>query len=153
MWCEHSKLPLPYLNGKDSKKGVYEIELTREWFKKAAPLRKFVTGTLSLVLPVASAGIKLALADEAYKAIEKQLDFGKEIIDASLSGSEKIVEWVEKGDAVDLPYSRDIRFDEVILRELHAFLKEKDPGFGGLIRVQNKRREFLWVHEKFAGEY
>jgi hypothetical protein len=27
------------------------------------------------------------------------------------------------------------------------------PGFGGLVRVMNKRQEFLWVHEKFAGEY
>jgi hypothetical protein len=39
------------------------------------------------------------------------------------------------------------------LRELHALLKAKDPGFGGLVRVMNKRQEFLWVHEKFAGEY
>jgi len=37
--------------------------------------------------------------------------------------------------------------------ELHALLKAKDPGFGGLVRVMNKRQEFLWVHEKFAGEY
>lgn len=29
----------------------------------------------------------------------------------------------------------------------------KDPGYGGLIRVMNKRREFPWIHEKFAGEY
>jgi hypothetical protein len=39
------------------------------------------------------------------------------------------------------------------LRELHALLKVKDPGFGGLVRVMNKRQEFLWGHEKFAGEY
>jgi internalin A len=39
------------------------------------------------------------------------------------------------------------------LRELHALLKAKDSGFGGLVRVMNKRQEFLWVHEKFAGEY
>jgi hypothetical protein len=26
-------------------------------------------------------------------------------------------------------------------------------GFGGLVRVMNKRQEFLWVHERFAGEY
>jgi hypothetical protein len=32
-------------------------------------------------------------------------------------------------------------------------LKAKDPGFGGLIRVMNKPQEFLWVHERFAGEY
>ena len=53
LWCEHSRLPLPVLNAeKDKKKGVYEIELTREWFKKAAPFLKVLTGTLSLVLPV-----------------------------------------------------------------------------------------------------
>jgi hypothetical protein len=28
-----------------------------------------------------------------------------------------------------------------------------NPGFGGLVRVMNKRQEFLWVHERFAGEY
>ncbi|MEH2271335.1 MAG: leucine-rich repeat domain-containing protein [Nostoc sp.] len=39
------------------------------------------------------------------------------------------------------------------LRELHALLKEKDPSFGGLVRVQNKRREFLWVHPQFVDEY
>jgi hypothetical protein len=27
------------------------------------------------------------------------------------------------------------------------------PGYGGLVRLLNKRNEFLWVHEKFAGEY
>ena len=37
--------------------GVYEIELTREWFKKAAPFLKVAAGTLSLVLPVASFGV------------------------------------------------------------------------------------------------
>ena len=25
--------------------------------------------------------------------------------------------------------------------------------FGGLVRVMNKRQEFLCVHERFAGEY
>jgi internalin A len=40
-----------------------------------------------------------------------------------------------------------------MLRELHALLKDKDPGFGGLVQVQNKRREFLWVHPNFVSEY
>jgi internalin A len=35
----------------------------------------------------------------------------------------------------------------------HHNLYDNDPGFGGLVRVMNKRNEFLWVHEKFAGEY
>lgn len=29
-----------------------------------------------------------------------------------------------------------------MLRKLHALLKGKDPGFGGLVRVMNKRQEF-----------
>ncbi len=42
-----------------------------------------------------------------------------------------------------------------MLRQLHAFLEEQDPAksFGGLVKVQNKRREFLWVHEQFVDEY
>jgi len=153
LWCEHSRLPLPALNGKDSKQGVYEIELTRKWFKKASPFLKVLTGTLSLVLPIASSGIKLALDDAAYKAIEEQLDFGKDVIEASLSGGEKIGEWMGKGDLTDLEQGESIRARGATLRELHAILKDKGPGFGGLVRVMNKRQEFLWVHPQFASEY
>jgi hypothetical protein len=38
-------------------------------------------------------------------------------------------------------------------RELHTLLKAQDPGFGGLVRVMNRRQEFLWVHPQFEGEY
>jgi len=153
LWCEHSKLPLPAINGKDSKNGVYEIELTRDWFKKATPYLKVVTGTLSLVLPVASSGIKLALDDAAYKTIEEQLDFGKEVIDASLTAREKISDWLGKGEPTDLEHGEAIRAQGATLRELHTLLKAKDPGFGGLVRVMNKRQEFLWVHPQFEKEY
>jgi hypothetical protein len=150
LWCEHAKVPLTYLNGSDSKKGVYEISLTRDWFRKAAPLLKVVTTTASLILPVAFAGVKLTLTDDIYKAFEKQLDFSKEVINASLSGFEKSADWLsQSGD--DLP--KGMRADDSSLRELHAFLKKEDPGFGGLVRVQNKRQEFLWVHEQYRGEY
>lgn len=45
------------------------------------------------------------------------------------------------------------RAEDPMLRQLHALLKEKDPSFDGRFRVQNKGRRFLWVHEKFVGEY
>ena len=48
LWCEHSRLPVPMLNrGTDYKGGVYTVRLSRSWFKKAAPLLKVLTGTLS----------------------------------------------------------------------------------------------------------
>lgn len=153
LWCEHSRLPLPSLNGKDSKKGVYKIELTREWFKKAAPYLKLLTGTLSLVLPVASSAVKLTLDETAYKAIEEQLDFGKQVIAGTIGEGAKIGEYMGGTDTTTLEHGEAIRAQGATLRELHALLKAKDPGFGGLLRVRNKRQEFLWVHPQFEKEY
>lgn len=153
LWCEHSRLPLPVLNNGDMKKGVYDLELEREWFKKAIPYLKFLTGTLGMVLPVASSAVKLALDEAAYKLIEEQLDFGTSIIDAAIGETAKISDFLGAADSSTLEHGVATRADGSALRELHALLKAKDPGFGGLVRVMNKRQEFLWVHEKFAGEY
>jgi hypothetical protein len=155
LWCEHSRLPLPVLNNGDMKKGVYDLELDREWFKKSAPYLKFLTGTLGMVLPVASSAIKLALDETAYKLIEEQLDFGTSIIDSVIGETTKIGDFLGVADSSTLEHGIAARADGSTLRELHALLKSKDPsfGFGGLVRVMNKRQEFLWVHEKFAGEY
>jgi Leucine-rich repeat (LRR) protein len=153
LWCEHSRLPLPVVNNGDMKKGVYDLELDREWFKKAGPYLKFLTGTLGMVLPVASSSIKLALDEAAYKLIEEQLDFGKSVIDAGIGETAKIGDFLGTAASTNLEHGVAVRGDGSTLRELHALLKAKDPGFGGLVRVMNKRQEFLWVHERFASEY
>lgn len=154
LWCEHSRRPLPELYG-DKKKGMYEIELEREWFKKSAPYLKWVTGTLSLVLPVVTSGIKLNLNDEAFKAIEEELEFGKSVIEASIDEGAAIGEFMGSADTTSLEHGRGVRADGATLCELHALLKTQDKGsnFGGLVRVMNKRQEFLWVHPRFEGEY
>ena len=153
LWCEHSRLPLPSLNEPGSKKGVYEIELTREWFKKAGPYLKFLTGTLSLALPVASSAIKFDLNDNAYEAIEEQLDLSRNIISATLGEGAEIGKLMGTADSTALEHGESIRAEGGALRELHTLLKDKDPSFGGLVRVRNKRQEFLWVHPQFEGEY
>ena len=155
LWCEHSRLPLPVLNkGSDNEqRGVYELEIKRDWVIKAAPFLKVIAGTLSLVLPVASSTVKLALDDASYKTIEEQLDFGQKCIEATVGGSVKVGGWLSSGETSDLEHGAGVRAEGSVLRELHALLKEKDPGFGGLVRVQNKRQEFLWVHERYASEY
>jgi hypothetical protein len=153
LWCEHSRLPLPALNGKGDKRGVYELTVPRDWFVKAAPFLKLVTGTLSLVVPVASSATKLVLDEAAYKDIEKQLDLGQKSLDSVLKGGEKAGAWLGRCDAPDLEHGDAIEAHGAVLRQLQAWLKAKDPGFGGLVRVQNKRREFLWVHPQFEKEY
>ena len=153
LWCEHSRLPLPTLNGEKDKRGVYDLNLPREWFVKAAPFLKVLTGTLSLVLPVASSATKLVLDDAVYKGIEKELDLGQKSVDSVIKGGEKVGGWLGRRDAPGMEHGEAIEAQGAVLRQLHALLKEKDPSFGGLIRVRNKRQEFLWVHEQFEKEY
>ncbi|MDB9475472.1 COR domain-containing protein, partial [Dolichospermum circinale] len=138
LWCEHARQPLPALNPKDPKKGVYELDLPREWFTKAIPYLKILTGTLSLVLPVAGSATKFMLDDTAYKAIEEQLDLGQKTIESTLKGGDMAL--AETSDQASFSEGDVIRAQGSILRELHALLKAKDSSFGGLERVQNKRR-------------
>ncbi len=144
---------MPVLNGEGDKSGVYELTIPRDWFVKAAPFLNALTGTLSLVAPIASSATKLVLDDAAYKGIEKQLDLGQKSLDSVLKGGEKAGTWLGRSDAPDLERGETIQAQGAHLRQLHVWLKEKDPGFGGLVRVQNKRQEFLWVHPQFEEEY
>ncbi|HEX3052218.1 MAG TPA: COR domain-containing protein [Aggregatilineaceae bacterium] len=160
LWCEHSRLPLPILNGEGNTQGVYDIEIPRVWFKKIAPYLKLMFSALNLVLPIAASGIKVTMDQRAYESVANQLDFGKEIADAALDSGEKLTDWLREGavgqvhfEKVIFEESKTIKAYNPILREFHALLRERDPGFGGLIRVMNKRQEFLWVHPQFASEY
>ncbi|MCI0423847.1 MAG: ADP-ribosylation factor-like protein, partial [Acidobacteria bacterium] len=145
LWCEHSRLPLPALNGAKDRRGVYELDLPREWFVKAAPFLKVLTGTLGLVLPVASSAVKLPLDDAIYKGIEKQLDLAQKTVESVSKGMEKAKDLLGQ-KSFDVENGEAIAAQGAILRQLHAMLKQKDPSFGGLVRVRNKRQEFLWVH-------
>lgn len=153
LWCEHARLPLPELNGDGDRSGVYELELTRAWVKRAAPYLKGLTTTLSLVLPIASSATKLLLDDTTYDRIAKELEFGQKCADSLLKGSEKAESWLVASDSPEWKPRQAWRAEGGMLRELQIMLKQKDPSFGGLVRVQNKQRQFLWVHEQFVGEY
>jgi C-terminal of Roc, COR, domain/Ras of Complex, Roc, domain of DAPkinase/Leucine rich repeat len=153
LWCEHARQPLPVLNPNNPQAGVYHLDLPRKWLVKAAPLLKIMSVTLGLILPVASSTTKLMLDDATYKDISEQLDLGQKSVEFALKGSDLAVDWQAKGDKTNLEHGDAIRVEGSMLRELHVLLKKKDPGFGGLVRVQNKRREFLWVHPQFVDEY
>ncbi|MEM7648126.1 MAG: COR domain-containing protein [Cyanobacteria bacterium P01_A01_bin.70] len=150
LWCEHSRKPLPALWGTD--RGSYPIERPREWLVKYGPALQTITRTLSAMLPVVAAMAKIAIPEDTYKEIEKGLDFGKELFGAALTGGEALVN-VSGDHLSDAEHGEARRAQNAMLRELHALLEERDPGFGGLVSVQNKRREFIWVHPQFADEY
>ena len=91
--------------------------------------------------------------DTGFKAIEKQLILGKDSLDSVLKGVEQVNDWLEGCGLPDSQLHETTQAHSANLGQLHAWLKEKDPSFGGLVRVQNKQHEFLWVHPQFVGEY
>jgi C-terminal of Roc, COR, domain/Ras of Complex, Roc, domain of DAPkinase len=153
LWCEHSRLPLPMLNPSHPKKGVYEIEIPKEWLVKSAPWLKMLSTTLGLVLPIASSAIKLELDDPTYKAFEEQLDFGQKTLELTTKAGDLALNPKTKDDNPNWQSGDAILAEGSMLRQLHHLIKQKDPSFGGLERVQNNRREFLWVHAQFTDEY
>ena len=172
LWCEHSRQPLPLLNPDDPTRGVYEIELTREWVTKAAPVFKMIMGTLGIIVPVLAASGKAFLDEAVFKGVENQLSLGEKALDAVIKTGEKTEAWATRDNAKDIVepdesqefaqrqdaaerggpdnafYVRDGMF-----RQIQELLKKRDPGFGGLVRVRNNKEEFLWVHERFRSEY
>lgn len=160
LWCEHARVPLPLLYGGKSKRGVYKLTLNRAWLRSAAPYLKALSTTLRLVLPAASALTELMLDDDAFKAIDEQLKFGDALATSLVEGGGLLAEedlgsrlLHERDD--DLIARRATRGEGSELRYLQALLKEKDPAssFGGLVRVQNRRGQYLWVHPQFKEEY
>ncbi|MEA5448637.1 leucine-rich repeat domain-containing protein [Leptolyngbya sp. CCNP1308] len=152
LWCEHSRKPLPALC-EDRSRGSYKLERSREWLENYGPALRTVTKTLGAILPVVAATTKIAIPDDTYKGIEKGLDFGKELFGAALTSSGALAE-VSGDDIIsDVGHGVAQQAQNAMLRELHALLQERDPSFGGLVRVQNKRREFMWVHPQFEDEY
>jgi len=152
LWCEHSRKPLPSL-WEDEGRGTYKLERPREWLETYGPALRTVTKTLSAMLPVIAATAKIAIPNDTYQGIEQGLDFGKELFGAALTGGEALTDVSGDNLMADPEHGAAKQAQNALLRELHAFLQERDPSFGGLVRVQNKRREFIWVHPQFADEY
>ncbi|MHB8136491.1 MAG: hypothetical protein ACYDH1_19950, partial [Anaerolineaceae bacterium] len=113
---------------------------------------KFLTSTLSLVLPVASTFLKV-VDDATLKTFENQLDLSKNVIDAIVGEGNTLRNQRSVFNYENLENGLPIRADNSSLRELHSLLYSIDAGYGGLIRVINKHEEFLWVHPKFKSEY
>jgi len=170
LWCEHSRLPLPELC-KDQSRGVYEFDQPRKWLVKVAPYVRFVAGTLQLILPVAGSAVKWALNDAEYKKIDEDLDLSQKSFTALIGAGKAADKSLIDDHTNDLPdadqqeeqgespnphgklYGLPTKAQAGLLRELHALIQERDPSFGGLVRVRNKRGEFLWVHPDFQKEY
>jgi hypothetical protein len=154
LWCEHSRCPLPWLNYKSDnpKAGVYQISIKRDWLKKASPWIIPISKALSIGLPALNSAYQLGIDDQSYSQFKENLDFGQKSLEAVAKTSDSFSQ-VSNEKLYDLEVGEVTEARGSILREFQAIIKQKDPGFGGLEKVQTNQGKFLWVHPQFVGEY
>jgi hypothetical protein len=154
LWCEHSRCPLPWLNHQSGnpKAGVYQIGVKRDWFNKASPWIIPIGKALSLVLPSLNSAYQLGIDDQTYSQFKESLDFGQKSLEAVSKTSDSFSQ-VSNEKLYNLEVGEVTEARGSILREFQAIIKQKDPGFGGLEKVQTNQGKFLWVHPQFIGEY
>jgi hypothetical protein len=146
LWCEYSRKPLRVLNNSLAS-GVYQVTVPREWLVKAAPWINAMSRLLRVMLPVGFEGVKLEFDDQQWKSVEEAANFSRSSFAASLEFAEIGTESFQGAERVreDDPPSAQ-------LRTLHSLIREKDPDFGGLVRVLDRGR-FLWVHPQYADRF
>ena len=78
---------------------------------------------------------------------EEASNFARSAFAASLKFAEIGTESVHVAERV-----RDDDPPNAQLRTLHTLIREKDPDFGGLVRVLDRGR-FLWVHPQYVDRF
>ncbi|GAA0909849.1 COR domain-containing protein [Virgisporangium aurantiacum] len=145
LWCEHSRLPIHVLDGGGGR-GLYEIEVTRDWLVKAAPWIKATSMVIKSLLPAGFLIPEIDLSGLAKDAVDRAME-------STLTSLNEVPGLQSRVDAASSSqYGRDVRADGSLLRTLHAFLRQNDPSFGGLERVRLRDR-YLWVHPRFVNRY
>ena len=95
-------------------------------------------------------GLKISLPDRDWRVLTDQLQLAEDSLDALISMA---AESEANPEAPDLGSGwPESRVDGSLLRAVHAFLREKDPSFGGLERVRDRDR-YRWVHPRFVSYY
>ena len=153
LWCEHAHVPLPAINGLDDKRGVYDIDVPREWLLKAAPTLKVLATTLGAVLPVGAAATKLAVDEMAYPQFGDQLELGEVTANALIKEAGRAVTGIEREGPPLADGRGTVHADGPTLRTLQSWLREEDASFGGLERVRDAHGRILWVHPRYKDEY
>ena len=155
LYCEHSRLPVGALDTPPSPAGVYDVEVPRDWWEKAAPALRRATALLRPLIGIGLADLELGLGDAQWKAIEEQVALAKESATAALTAAGAASSADDSAGLAERLHDRTdpILADGATLRRLHAMLREQDVGFADLRRVRDIDGRYLWVHRRFVDFY
>jgi hypothetical protein len=150
LWCEHSRLPVHLLDQVPGR-GVYTIEMDREWLVKARPWLGLAAQVLRLGADFIPAILKVNLDETQWQSLENRLSLAETTVKELAAAGAGLADNAETGAPITSGGSM-AEPTRGQLQALHALLNEQDPDFAGLQRVRDRDR-FLWVHPRFAHHY
>ena len=132
--------------------GVYEIEVPREWWVKAAPILKTTAALLKPVIGIGLADLELTFTEAQWTAVEEQVAVARESVDAAIEAAGALT--AEDGsEGLGEGTTRDrglVAAEGGVLRSLHGLLAAQDITYADLRKVRDTDGRLLWVHPRFV---
>ncbi|MBQ0992339.1 hypothetical protein KBX08_19890 [Micromonospora sp. H61] len=156
LYCEHSLQPVHVLEPARHDAGVYDTDVSREWWTRAVPLLKATTMLLKPLLGVGLAELKLDFSDEQWKAIEEQVSLANETLNAAAEAANHLTaDDHSAGLAEQAPTAptAPVHAEGATLRMLHVALRAQDVTIADLRKVVRPDGRILWVHRQFEHLY
>jgi internalin A len=139
LWCEAEGCQHPVI---ESGKGIYPINMPREWFTQIAPYANFALKVLATVAPIAAPAINNFFGRDTTKTwdIDRQLDLAGAIIGKLPAEIKTPDRGLAPGNMLSEPERSGIL-------ALHRFLNEVDPTHAklGLHRVATYTGDYRWL--------
>jgi internalin A len=131
----------------------YDLRQPKEWWVAVSPWLKHLITFLKYGVPIAGAALNVALSEEVYRQIDKQVELLEKIIADIPDLDEKV-----SVDLAEMERSHLGSWEQssgAALRVLHSFLKEADPNdyWDGLRRVITEDGNIFWLCEEHAYPY
>ena len=119
LWCEAEGCQHPVVDGG---KGIYPLDVPREWLVQIAPYANFALKVLATVAPIAAPAINTSFGPKTTETwrIKDQLDLASAIIDKLPAKIETPDRGMTPGQMLNEPERSGIL-------ALHRFLNEVDP--------------------------
>jgi hypothetical protein len=154
LWCEHSRLPLKLINGPDGEQGIYSLQVPMDWFIAAAPWLQAAMIALRSLLPIGIALAKLDVSEPTWRRVGFNLQQAEKSLDELVDEAKAEVQITRSFKDPSFYSQRNSSAPVTggLLRRLHVWLLDQDPGLAGLVRVRN-RDHYLWVHPRFVSIY
>ncbi|WP_395733907.1 COR domain-containing protein [Prosthecobacter sp.] len=162
LWCEHSHWPIPFHDDNVTEKGMYELDVPKQWLVKAGKWLK-ISGRLVLwIKTLGLAGDLPGVSKELERSVMDEADTAQKLADKLKADEEafNVEEAIaisglrpEPASLAERAYGEVLDKDDEFARWLRAQIRAKDSHFADMRKVTDITGKVLWVHPKFLEHY